>query len=50
MECEKCGSIDIENTLIKTNYRYFDYFDEYIPESKINFKCKKCGYEWEDCF
>lgn len=49
MECEKCNSKDLKSEVIKTNYRYSDYFDEYIKEDIVKLKCKNCGYEWEEC-
>ena len=46
MECEECKSKELEDKLIYTNYRYIDYFKEYIKEDIVKFKCKNCGYEW----
>ena len=44
--CEQCKSKNVEDKLIRTNYRYSDYFEEDIKEDTVKFKCKKCGYEW----
>lgn len=46
MVCEQCKSKNVEDKLIRTNYRYSDYFEEDIKEDTVKFKCKKCGYEW----
>ena len=48
--CEQCKSKNVEDKLIRTNYRYSDYFEEDIKEDTVKFKCKKCGYEWIEVF
>lgn len=46
MECEKCKSKELNDKIIHTDYRYNDYFGEYLKEDAVKFKCKQCGYEW----
>ena len=48
MECEICKSEELEEEIIKTVFTFFMYFDEYIKEDTVKFKCKKCGYEWTE--
>lgn len=50
MECDNCKSNELEDKLINTSYRYNDYFEEYVRESTVKFKCKKCGHEWTETF
>lgn len=42
MECNKCRLEEI----VKTEYPFFAYIEEYIKVDTAKFKCKKCGYEW----
>lgn len=46
MYCKICKSEEFEEEVVKTVYKYFDYFDEYIKVDIVKFKCKNCGYEW----
>ena len=46
MECENCKSNEIEEEIKESVYRYNDYFQEYLKEDTVQFKCKKCGYIW----
>lgn len=48
MECDKCKSKKLDSKLIDTNYRYSDYFKEYVKEDIVKFKCTECGYEWTE--
>ena len=48
--CEQCKSKNVEDKLIRTNYRYSDYFEEDIKEDTVKFKCRECGYEWIETF
>ena len=48
--CEQCKSKNVEDKLICTNYRYSDYFEDYIKEDNVKFKCRECGYEWIEVF
>lgn len=50
MVCEQCKSKNVEDKLIRTNYRYSDYFEDYIKEDDVKFKCRECGYEWIETF
>ena len=50
MECENCNSEVLEHVIINTNYRHNEYFDEYLKEDTVSFKCKECGYEWLETF
>ena len=46
MKCENCKSDEIEEEIIETVYRYNDYFQEYLKEDMVQFKCKKCEFIW----
>ena len=46
MKCKNCKSEEFEEEIIKTSYRYNVYFEEYLKEDTVRFKCKKCGYEF----
>lgn len=50
MECDKCKSKELDSKSINTNYRYSDYFEEYVKEDTVKFKCTECGYEWTEIF
>lgn len=50
MECEKCKSKKVDDVLIGTHYRYSDYFEDYIKEDTVRFKCKDCGHKWIELF
>lgn len=45
MECESCNSNDLTSEVIKTDYKYNSYFDDYLKEDTVEFKCNKCGCE-----
>ena len=44
--CENCNSEELEEEIIKTVYRYNDYFEDYLKEDIVQFKCKKCNFIW----
>ncbi|WP_195618633.1 hypothetical protein [Clostridium paraputrificum] len=46
MECENYNSNDLTSEIIKTDYIYNSYFNNYLKEDAVKFKCNKCGYEW----
>ena len=46
MECENCKSEEFEEEILKTVYRYNDYFGDYLKEDLVQFKCKKCDFIW----
>ena len=48
MKCEICKSEEFEEEIIKTVFTFSMYFDEYIKEDTVKFKCKKCGHEWTE--
>ena len=50
MECEKCRSKELDDKIIDTDYRYSDYFEEYIKEDTVEFKCRNCGHKWKETF
>lgn len=46
MKCANCKLDEIEDEIIETVYRYNDYFQHYLKEDMVQFKCKKCGFIW----
>ena len=46
MECKNCFSEELKEEIIKTTYRYNAYFEDYLKEDLVQFKCKKCGFVW----
>lgn len=50
MECNNCKYDEFEHEIMDTKYRYLEYFDVYVREDTVRFKCKKCGEEFIEIF